>query len=76
MSTNGGDAPMGNLAAAIAAAFGSFDDFKVSFGAAAGGQFGSGCAWLVLNAAGGLEIVTSTNAGIPLTDGVTPNFNV
>ena len=37
----------GALAAAIDAAFGSFEDFKAAFGAAAGGQFGSGWAWFV-----------------------------
>ena len=72
MSPNGGGAPTGDLAAAIDAAFGSFDEFKAAFGAAAGGQFGSGWAWLVKNADGGLEIVTSSNAGTPLTDDVTP----
>ena len=38
MSPNGGGAPTGDLAAAIDSAFGSFDDFKAAFGAAAGGR--------------------------------------
>ena len=56
MSNSGGGAPTGAIAAKIDEAFGSFDEFKTKFSAAAGGQFGSGWAWLVQNADGGLEI--------------------
>lgn len=72
MSPGGGGAPTGAIAAAIDAAFGSFDAFKSEFAAAAGGQFGSGWAWLVRSADGGLKIVKTANAGTPLTDGHTP----
>jgi superoxide dismutase, Fe-Mn family len=72
MSPNGGGAPSGAIADAIDAAFGSFDNFKSQFAAAAGGQFGSGWAWLVKNSAGELEIVATSNAGSPLTDNHTP----
>ena len=72
MSPHGGGKPTGALAAAIDQAFGSIGDFKAKFSAAAGGQFGSGWAWLVKNAAGGLEIVTTANAGNPLTQGLVP----
>src|SRR5260370_33188986 len=41
-----GGAPVGNLAAAITGAFGSFDAFKEKFNAAATTRFGSGWAWL------------------------------
>ncbi|MGB2229076.1 MAG: superoxide dismutase, partial [Flavobacteriales bacterium] len=41
MSPNGGGAPTGDLAAAIDAAFGSYDGFKDAFSAAAATRFGS-----------------------------------
>jgi Fe-Mn family superoxide dismutase len=72
MSPTGGGAPTGAIATAIDAAFGSFAEFQKAFAAAAGGQFGSGWAWLVKNAEGGLEIVATSNAGTPLTEGLTP----
>ena len=68
MSPDGGGAPTGALAAAIDRDFGSFDEFKKKFSAAAGGQFGSGWAWLVKDAAGKLSIRTTGNAETPLTD--------
>jgi Fe-Mn family superoxide dismutase len=72
MSPNGGGAPTGAIAAAIDRDFGSFDAFKDAFSKAAGGQFGSGWAWLVKGADGKLSIATTGNAGCPLTDGVKP----
>ena len=71
MSPNGGGAPSGDLAAAIDSAFGSFDDFKATFGGAAGGQFGSGWGWLVVGE-NGLEVMASANQDSPLMDGKTP----
>jgi len=72
LSPNGGGEPDGALAAAIADAFGSFEDFRVKMTASAAGNFGSGWTWLVKNADGGLEVVNTSNAGNPLTDGNTP----
>jgi superoxide dismutase, Fe-Mn family len=72
LSPNGGGEPSGALAAAIAKAFGSFSGFKEKMTASATGNFGSGWTWLVRNASGGLEIVNTSNAGNPLTDGKTP----
>lgn len=72
MSPSGGGAPTGAIAAAIDAKWGSFDAFKAAFSGAAGGQFGSGWAWLVKDASGELQIRATSNAGTPLTDGETP----
>jgi len=72
LAPKAGGAPTGAVAAAIDAAFGDFATFKTKFSDAAGGQFGSGWAWLVKDAAGALKIVTTSNAGCPLTDGHTP----
>ena len=44
MAPNAGGAPSGNLGAAIASTFGSFDNFKEKFEAAGMGRFGSGWA--------------------------------
>ncbi len=61
-------APSGALADAINKTFGSFDEFKKKFSAATIGTFGSGWGWLVKNAAGELEIISTSNAGIPMKE--------
>ncbi|RMH03883.1 MAG: superoxide dismutase [Planctomycetota bacterium] len=71
MKPGGGGAPSGALAEAIARDFGSFEDFVGRFKAAAAGQFGSGWAWLVEDG-GKLAIVTTANAGNPMTAGQKP----
>lgn len=68
---NAGGEPSGKLAEAINEAFGSFADFKEKFSATAVGTFGSGWAWLVKNAEGKLEIISTSNAGTPMTEGKT-----
>ncbi len=72
LSPNGGGEAEGELAAAINAKFGSFAEFKEAFTKCAVTTFGSGWAWLVKNADGSLELVSSSNAGCPLTEGQTP----
>jgi Fe-Mn family superoxide dismutase len=72
MSPNGGGAPSGSLAAAIEATFGSFDEFKAAFSAAAGTRFGSGWAWLVVKADGSLAVYSTANQDSPFMDGDTP----
>ncbi|MCP5150987.1 MAG: superoxide dismutase [Fe] [Chromatiales bacterium] len=76
MSPNGGGDPKGALADAIGKAFGSVADFKSKFQAAGAGNFGSGWTWLVKNKAGALEIVNTSNAATPITDGLTPLLTV
>ncbi len=71
LSPNGGGAPGGKLGAAIDKAFGSFEDFKGKFSQTAITTFGSGWAWLVKKSDGSLDIVSTPNAGTPLTSGQT-----
>lgn len=61
--------PTGALAAAIDKTFGSFDKFKQEFTKAATQQFGSGWAWLVLDA-GKLKVGGTPNQDNPLMKGV------
>ena len=71
LSPNGGGAPTGELADAINAAFGSFDNFKAEFAKAATTRFGSGWAWLT--AEGGKVAISSTpNQDSPVMEGKTP----
>lgn len=67
LSPNGGGQPTGLLADAINTTFGSFDGFKEAFTKCAVTTFGSGWAWLVQNADGTIALVSTSNAGCPLT---------
>ena len=71
MGPNAGGSPSGELGEAIERDFGSFDSFKEQFESAATGRFGSGWAWLVVNA-GKLEVMSTPNQDSPLMDGKTP----
>ncbi|HEO4271001.1 TPA: superoxide dismutase SodA [Streptococcus agalactiae] len=55
----------------IDATFGSFEDFKAAFTAATG-RFGSGWAWLVVNAEGKLEVLSTANQDTPIMEGKKP----
>jgi len=66
MGPNGGGEPKGQLAEAIKAKFGTFDAFKEAFEKAGTTRFGSGWAWLVVNKAGELEVVSTANQDSPL----------
>ena len=70
MSPNGGGTPTGDLAAAIDAAYGSFDAFKDAFAKAAATRFGSGWAWLCVHPGGKVEVCSTPNQDNPLMPGV------
>ena len=70
MSPNGGGAPTGEVAAAINAAYGSYDAFKDAFAKAAATRFGSGWAWLCVKAGGAVEVCSSANQDNPLMPGI------
>lgn len=68
MSPNGGGKPTGDLAKAIDAAFGSLDEFKKKFTEAGATRFGSGWAWLSIDASGKLQVSSTPNQDNPLMD--------
>lgn len=69
MSPTGGGVPTGELAEAIDSQFGSFDEMKSQFATAAMTRFGSGWAWLVVDAKGMLSITSTPNQDNPLMTG-------
>jgi Fe-Mn family superoxide dismutase len=73
-SGQGGGEPTGELREAIDRDFGSFEDFKEQWAAAAapGALFGSGWAWLIASSDGSLSIETTPNQNSPLMEGKTP----
>jgi len=68
LSSNGGGAPSGDLAAAIDSAFGSFDELKKKLQEAGATRFGSGWAWLVVDDSGKLQVTSTPNQDNPLFD--------
>lgn len=70
LNPNGGGEPTGKLAEAIKKAFGSFTAFKEQFTQTAISTFGSGWAWLVQDKQGHLKIISTSNAGLPMTEGL------
>jgi Fe-Mn family superoxide dismutase len=71
LSPNGGGEPSGKLAALIKQTFGSFEAFQTQFTQVAATTFGSGWAWLVQDEQGALKIISTSNAGTPMTEGLT-----
>jgi len=72
LSPDGGGEPGVELTAAIEQSFDSIAEFKKQFSEAATGNFGSGWTWLVKNVDGQLEIINTSNAETPITDGRQP----
>jgi superoxide dismutase, Fe-Mn family len=75
MAPGAGGEPEGELAQAIDAAFGSFDDFKGKFKDAGVNQFGSGWSWLVHDGSG-LAVVSTANQDNPISNGQIPLLGV
>ena len=68
MKKDGGGVPTGVVLDKINEAFGDYNKFKEEFITKATKVFGSGWCWLVVDKAGKLAIVTSSNAACPITD--------
>jgi Fe-Mn family superoxide dismutase len=66
---NNGALPTGSLLQAINDSFGSFTQFKDAFANAAKTRFGSGWAWLIVNANKKLEVVSTPNQDPVLSQG-------
>ena len=71
MAPKAGGQPSGRLAQALQSTFGSFDQFKDKFTAAALGRFGSGWAWLTAQN-GKLDIYSTANQDSPVMEGKYP----
>lgn len=71
MAPNGSGHPEGELAAALNATFGSFDNFKEKFTHAAVTRFGSGWAWLSAKD-GKLFVHSTANQDSPYSEGAVP----
>ncbi|MBC7805690.1 MAG: superoxide dismutase [Akkermansiaceae bacterium] len=72
MTPDGAKEPTGDLLMAIQTGFGSLDDLKAKVNDAGAKRFGSGWTWLVTDAAGTLEVISTPNQDSPLTEGKTP----
>ncbi len=72
LAPKAGGTPEAEVGRQIGKAFGSFDEFKTQFSAAAVGTFGSGWAWLVKKPNGSLEIRSTSNAEPAFLNGDIP----
>lgn len=75
LQPNGGGEPPAALKKMIKASFGTLDACKKELATAATTQFGSGWAWLVVDA-GMLKVVKTGNAQTPLTKGMKPLLTI
>jgi superoxide dismutase, Fe-Mn family len=72
MKPKGGGTPSGKIADEIKSAFGGFEDFQKLFNDTGAKQFGSGWVWLVRNAGGKLQVLSTPNQDNPMMDGHYP----
>ncbi|MEW6199553.1 MAG: superoxide dismutase [Planctomycetota bacterium] len=72
MAPHKGGQPKGRLADEIKKVFGGFEPMKEQFTTAAMSRFGSGWAWLGLDANGKLHVGSTANQDSPLMHGHTP----
>ncbi len=72
LKPGGGGEPTGDLAVLLKQEFGSVQKFRAQLAEIAKGEFGSGWAWLVMNAQGHLAVINSDNADNPLRMKLTP----
>lgn len=67
-----GQTPRGELFTVIRETFGTLENFKKLFEQEATNRFGSGWAWLVVDAFGKLKVYSTANQDSPLAEGLTP----
>lgn len=72
LSPKGGGEPKYTLMKAIERSFGSFKEFKKKFSEEVMNHFGSGWVWLVRDAKNNLSIISTHDAGNPLTQRLEP----
>lgn len=61
--------PSDNMMKLLVRDFGSFENFKELFSTAAKTRFGSGWAWLVVDASGKLKVTSTANQDVPFQEG-------
>ena len=66
LTPNSSGKPSDGFMEKIKQVFGSFEEFQALFNKTAIATFGSGWAWLIKNAQGSLEIISTSNAETPL----------
>jgi superoxide dismutase, Fe-Mn family len=76
MAPGGSKQPTGALADAIGAAFGNLETLKQQINDAGLKRFGSGWSWLIADAGGRLQVISTANQDSPLMDGQFPVFGV
>ena len=76
LKKNNGAVPKSELAAAMDKTFANYAGFQAQFTTAATRVFGSGWAWLVMDNAGVLKVISLPNQDSPLSQGLKPLFGI